>query len=188
MPKDPVAAALAYHEQTKHRLPNRYANSLGFLDWDTQPTPFRHYEGCDLQALTRDVGTDPGAPTLDAIYDPTRIPTQPLHAASIAQLLFDAVALSAWKQLPNSDKRWSLRCNPSSGNLHPTETYLVGTIPGMGETPSVWHYTPLLHGLARRAELPPALWDTLRGDGDGVIIGLTSIPWRESWKYGERAF
>ena len=24
--------------------------------------------------------------------------------------------------------------------------------------------------------------------GDRMLIGLTSIPWRESWKYGERAY
>ena len=28
----------------------------------------------------------------------------------------------------------------------------------------------------------------LVGAGGGFLVGLTSIPWRESWKYGERAF
>ena len=34
-----------------------------------------------------------------------------------------SLGLSAWKQFRAS--RWSLRVNPSSGNLHPTEAYVV---------------------------------------------------------------
>ena len=53
MPTDPIRAALAYHRVTKHRLPNRYARSLGYLDWDNQPNPFRLYEGCAREILAR---------------------------------------------------------------------------------------------------------------------------------------
>ena len=39
-------------------------------------------------------------------------------------VLFElALGLSAWKEYGGS--RWALRCNPSSGNLHPTEAYVV---------------------------------------------------------------
>ncbi len=33
------------------------------------------------------------------------------------------MALSAWKQ--HGASKWSLRVNPSSGNLHPTEAYAI---------------------------------------------------------------
>ena len=33
-----------YHETTKHHL-YRSARSLGYLDWATQPDPFRRYRG-----------------------------------------------------------------------------------------------------------------------------------------------
>jgi len=36
--------AIDYHERTTH-YPNRYARSLGFLDWENQPNPFRRFEG-----------------------------------------------------------------------------------------------------------------------------------------------
>ena len=39
-----------YHDQTKHR-PGRYARALGYMDWATQPNPFRRYEGADLARL-----------------------------------------------------------------------------------------------------------------------------------------
>ena len=194
MPPDPVQAVLAYHQLSTHRLPNRYARSLGYLDWDTQPDPFRRYVEADGRpvetvGLARE-GFSPG-PTLAAIYDPGRIAPAPVDARSLARLLFDSLALSAWKR--SGAQRWSLRCNPSSGNLHPTEAYpITGAIPGAGgslaTTPGVWHYTPLVHALERRATLDPQQWADLIGDGEGVLVGLTSILWREAWKYGERAF
>jgi SagB-type dehydrogenase family enzyme len=185
MTRDPVSAALAYHELSKHRLPNRYARSRGFLDWDTQPNPFRLYEGVERVVLARDETRD--GPSLDALYDPARAPAAPVDAASVARLLFDSLAISAWKQ--HGSSRWSLRCNPSSGNLHPSEGHLItGPLAGLSEAPTVWHYTPLLHALERRASLDPSIGSALLGDGDGLLVGLSSITWREAWKYGERAY
>ena len=40
-----IERALRYHERTMHRYPGGYARSLGYLDWATQPDPFRSYEG-----------------------------------------------------------------------------------------------------------------------------------------------
>src|SRR5207249_9267361 len=42
--EEPLRVTLAYHERTKHHL-NRYARSAGYLDWATQPDPFRTYAG-----------------------------------------------------------------------------------------------------------------------------------------------
>jgi len=44
------AETLHYHEQTKHHF-HRYARSLGFLDWASQPNPFRLYEGVTAARL-----------------------------------------------------------------------------------------------------------------------------------------
>ena len=41
-----VEAVLAYHRRTKHHL-HRYAASLGYQDWATQPDPFRTYAGTE---------------------------------------------------------------------------------------------------------------------------------------------
>ena len=181
MSTTPSAAVLAYHQLTKHRLPNRYARSLGFLDWDTQPNPFRIYSGADILPLARD--DDTAGPTLDRAYDPTRVDPHPVDLTGLARLLYDSLAISAWKEFQT--QRWSLRCNPSSGNLHPTEAYVIGSL---GEHPTLWHYTALTHSLERRAKLAPSAWRGLVGEGEGVFLGLSSIIWREAWKYGERAF
>ncbi len=43
----PLEVQREYHERTKHR-PSRYAASLGYMDWATQPDPFRRYEGAEI--------------------------------------------------------------------------------------------------------------------------------------------
>ena len=58
----------------------------------------------------------------DALYDGTA-PSRPIDLHSIGEFLRCSMGLSAWKQYGAS--RWPLRVNPSSGNLHPTETYIV---------------------------------------------------------------
>ncbi len=42
---DGVRQALAYHQRTKHHL-HRYARGPGYLDWETQPDPFRTFAVC----------------------------------------------------------------------------------------------------------------------------------------------
>lgn len=176
---------LAYHARSKHR-PGRYAAALGYLDWDTQPNPFRVYEGAEALALPRRA-LAPG-PSFEAVQREL-VPPAPLDLESLSTLLLHSLALSAWKQTGSS--RWSLRVNPSSGNLHPTEAYLLApAIAGLSEAPGLHHYSPLLHALERRAALAPATWALLTRDlpQPCVLVGLSSIPWREAWKYGERAF
>lgn len=193
MPADsPVATALAYHQRTRHG-PHGFARSLGWLDWDTQPDPFRRYDGAPIVLLDRAPG---GAdPAFDDIAD-GRLPAPArLDWEAVSRLFFESLALSAWKEA--GEARWSLRVNPSSGNLHPTEAWLVsGPIPGVTERtdgddgPAVHHYNPLLHALERRADLPAETWARIAADlpPGAVLVALTSIVWRESWKYGERAF
>jgi SagB-type dehydrogenase family enzyme len=97
--------------------------------------------------------------------------------ASVGELLRCAFGLSAWKSIRGA--RWALRVNPSSGNLHPTEAYLVW----QGE---VCHYAADAHALERRGAVAPAAWNDWAGGA--LLVGLTSIHWREAWKYGERAY
>ena len=46
----PEELVVAYHERTKHHV-HRYAAALGYMDWATQPDPFRRYAGAELVRL-----------------------------------------------------------------------------------------------------------------------------------------
>jgi SagB-type dehydrogenase family enzyme len=180
-----VDVVLAYHEVTKH-APHRFARGPADLDWDTQPDPFRRWEGAPLLPLAHVPATE--APRYEEVFT-ARVAACPLDRRWVSQLFQDSLALSAWKRA--GDAHWSLRVNPSSGNLHPTEAYLVApAIHGLHGTPFVAHYAPREHAMELRAELPPADWAALAEGlpADSVLIGLSSVHWREAWKYGERAY
>jgi len=181
-----LATVRAYHERSKHHF-NRYARSPGGLDWVNQPDPFRRFLGAPQVSLDRDENWT--GPTYDALFEDDKVPSSPVDRASVSRLFFDSLAISAWKQAGQS--RWSLRVNPSSGDLHPTECYLVsGPVSGLFDGAGVHHYSPYDHSLELRFWLGEEEWGHLRaGLPEGAfLLGLTSIHWRESWKYGERAF
>ena len=164
---DPVHA---YHDGTKHHF-HRFARSLGYLDWASQPNPFRSYPGADVVALPP---------------NPQAAVSSPQYLA-LGEILHHALGLSAWKQYGAS--RWALRVNPSSGNLHPTEAYVIaGAMPGLGDAPGVYHYAPDRHALERRCAFDAAPWSAAESGPATLLIALTSVHWREAWKYGERAF
>ena len=168
-----------YHETTKHAQ-QRYARSLGYMDWATQPNPFRNYNGVDSVELPLSMeNATPPYHLLDS-----DLPPAPLLKESLSQLLQFSMGIAAHKESGGSS--WAVRCNASSGNLHPTETYLV-LPPLMGnEQTSVIHYTPKNHGLETLCSIDTTFWDTL--PKNSFLLGFSSITWREVWKYGERAF
>ena len=155
-----------YHDGTKHHF-HQFARSLGYLDWAAQPSPFRSFAGAPVVPLH----PAPGG-----------------HGVDIGDLLRHSLGLSAWKQHGRS--RWALRVNPSSGNLHPTEAYIVaGPAARLAPSAGVYHYAPDRHVLEQRAAVSADVWRSACLHPDATfLVALTSIHWREAWKYGERAF
>ena len=166
-----------YHQRSKHRL-QKYANGPDGLDWATQANPFREFSGCPQIALP--LATQQFNTSFADLYQRDNIPGAKTDTSAIGALFELAMGLSAWKVYGNN--RWALRNNPSSGNLHPTESYLITS--GINNIAAgVYHYHSYLHCLEQRcafATIPPA--------PDSLLIGLSSIHWREAWKYGERAY
>jgi SagB-type dehydrogenase family enzyme len=180
----PGRMALDYHERTKHH-PHRYARSAGTMDWDNQPDPFRTY----MDAPTLSLPLDTPDPSLDyaSLYRSAATTPAPFTPSTISSLLALSLGLSAWKAVPG--QRWSLRINPSSGNLHPTEAHLM-TIGVTDLSDGIYHYHPLQHALETRALFPPEAVRAVTPHlaPPCLAIALSSIFWRESWKYGERAY
>ena len=177
---DPLARVIAYHQASKHHL-DRYAPGPGGLDWANQPDPFRRYAGAPRVELP--LRADALTTPFESVRRGERPTAYPLERDALAILFELSLGLSAWKQ--HAGSRWALRCNPSSGNLHPTEGYLVcAALPGLAA--GVHHYLSHDHVLEQRAAPISATWGSeLRG---GVVVALTGIHWREAWKYGLRAY
>ena len=168
----------AYHDRSKHRL-DGYAAGPDTLDWDAQPDPFRRYVGAPLTALP--FGADALHTPWADLFEPGRIAPRPLDRASIGLLFELSLALAAWKQF--GPDRWAVRINPSSSNLHPTEGWLLcHGVPGLPD--GVHHYAPHEHALEHRGAVETANGTT----APRACVALSSITWREAWKYGERAF
>ena len=184
-----LEAVMRYHERTKHHFA-RFAAGPGQLDWANQPDPFRRFQGAPLTRLPLLAPEDePRAPAYESLYAPRAVASAPVDLRALSRLLEYALALSAWKQAGGT--RWALRANPSSGNLHPTEGYVfIGGIAALGEAPGLFHYAPREHALERRADCPSLLCARLLHGlpPQAFLVGLSSVYWREAWKYGERAF
>ncbi|SDY36999.1 SagB/ThcOx family dehydrogenase [Nitrosomonas sp. Nm33] len=179
MSKNALSTIIAYHEASKHRL-DGYAPGPGGLDWANQPDPFRRYAGTQLCKLPLRIA--PLQIPFTEVRSGRRQILAVINLAGLATLLELSFGLSAWKEYGGS--RWALRCNPSSGNLHPTECYVLAAACN-GLPSGVHHYVSYDHSLERRAEANPDWGDMLTG---GFVLILTSIHWREAWKYGLRAY
>jgi len=188
-PVDQVSRVIHYHDQTKHHF-YRYARSLGYMDWANQPNPFRRFTDAPffpLPLLKQE--EEPLSPAYEAIYQQGLIPPQPVTVRTLSRFLELALAITAWKRA--GETQWALRSNPSSGNLHPTEGYLVlPPVEGLSGNHSLYHYAPHDHGLELRAEfLVEEATRLLKNfPASAFLVAFTSVIWREAWKYGERAF
>lgn len=175
-----------YHRRSKH-APGAYAAGPGTIDWEQQPDPFRRFSGAPIIELPLEQNTESTegidfySVDFNTIATGQAVAEQPLSLSSLARWLQFSLALSARKQYGGSS--WSLRCNPSSGNLHPTEAYLL--VRGMDElADGVYHYRADAHALEQRCLFA----SRLEVGPPQVYLGFSSLHWREAWKYGERAY
>jgi len=167
---------VAYHERTKHYY-HRYAASLGYLDWAKQPDPFRRYDGAPLVRLP--LPEEGRALPFWQLYVADNVVPAPLSVDSISLFLRYALSLTAWKQFAGAT--WPLRANPSSGNLHPTEGYLLlPSLDTIHNRPGVYHYASKEHGLELRADFDPLVWTAMTAEfpEGSFLVGLSSILWR----------
>jgi SagB-type dehydrogenase family enzyme len=171
-----------YHEATKHTV-EKLRRSRHFLDWDNMPDPFRHYAGAPILDLPADA-PPPEANALEVLAGFTGAPANLNGPEFLSQLLLHTAAISASKMVPSTGHRYALRVNPSSGNLHPTEFHFATR--GLRDWPDgLYHYRPSSHMAEQRAT---GDWVTPLGMEAPLVFILTSIAWREAWKYQARAY
>ncbi|MBI3678959.1 MAG: SagB/ThcOx family dehydrogenase [Acidobacteria bacterium] len=172
-----------YHGSTKHSVES-LRRAPHVLDWSNMPGPFRHYEGVPVLDLPADLPV-PETPALEVLHGVSGATPASDGSTFLSQLLFCSAAISASKRVPSTGYRYALRVNPSSGNLHPTEFHFLTR--GLKKWPDgLYHYRPSAHMAEQRAlgdlERKPA------GSPAPIVFLLTSIAWREAWKYRDRAY
>ncbi len=156
--------AKTLHERTKHH-PNRLAKSLGYLDWENQPSYYKEYLVPKIELDYFDINLP-----YERLY--TKNPSFEINLQTIGTFIKNSAAINAIKRLYNA--QWEVRVNPSSGNLHPEEIYII-------------FENKITHFNVRDFALE------ILGESDKEIIKnaflviTSSIPLREAWKYGERA-
>ena len=172
---DPLDVVMRYHQETKHHF-FRSARSLGYMDWANQPDPFRRFEGAPLISLPLLKPDDaPRSPPYEDLYRPGAIASAPVTVRTLSRFLEYSLAISAWKQA--GEVRWALRANPSSGNLHPTEGYLlIDAVPGLSPFPGLYHYAAKEHALELRAELPEESFISLAARISAPGLSLSALP------------
>jgi SagB-type dehydrogenase family enzyme len=172
-----------YHEFTKHSVES-LRRTQHYLDWASMPNPFRHYEGVPILDLPADP-TSPQIPAIEVLRARSGSTGARDGAAFLSQLMFYSASISASKRVASTGDIYALRVNPSSGNLHPTEFHFCTR--GLAEWPDgLYHYRASSHVAEQRGI----------GDFAGKLVSisaplvfvLTTIAWREAWKYGERGY
>jgi SagB-type dehydrogenase family enzyme len=152
------------------------------------PDPFRHYAGVPVL----DLPADPPSPEIPALellkgaWGATDAATTAVDGpAFLSQLLFYSASISASKLVPSTGYRYALRVNPSSGNLHPTEFHFLTR--GLQHWPDgLYHYRPSSHMAEQRVAGDFEM--KLIARSAPIVFVLTSIAWREAWKYRDRAY
>jgi len=181
--KTALDTILDYHQRSKHQF-QRYASGPDGMDWKNHPDPFRTFAGSErLELPLLGAGAQPRYAEL---YQPGAIAAQAFTLPNIAALLELSLGLSAWKQHEGS--RWALRCNPAP----PDKPRWGGGCHWRGCSgirDGVHHYLSRDHLLEQRCRfVPSAHADARILPPASFLVGLSSIHWREAWKYGERAF
>src|SRR5271170_813872 len=184
--------AREFHEATKHSKVSLQASGH-YLDWENRPSPFKLYTGVPLQ----DLPTEFLRPTLNALVSisggvPKERASTAIGVGTLAELLFFSAGITREVRLPGHGALY-MRAAPATGALYPIELYVVcRDLEGLES--GVYHFSPGDFSLSR---LRSGDWTSALSSYAGsrsdisaapASIVLTSIAWRNSWKYQDRSY
>lgn len=190
LPNSDIDEALRYHESTKHSEVS-IRISHHHLDWTNKPRAFKVYAKVSSTALPHDFPH----PRLGALASVTGVGS-PNRATSVnietlAELLFFTGGITREMKFPGG--AYYMRAAPATGALYPIELYIVCQgIEGLGA--GIYHFGPGDFSLTElrksdyRAELSLASGRNEEIATSPLTIAMTSLAWRNAWKYQARSY
>jgi len=184
-------AAWSYHELTKHSYWS-IRSSPHYLDWANKPAPFKIYPRIAPIPLPRAL-VQTLAPALEVVASTGVAFTgeKSPDLARLASILYYSAGVTKHKTYSGGELYF--RAAACAGALYPTEVYVVcGDINGLNA--GVYHFNPgdFALRLLREGDLRRVL---ARASGSEssvvsapVTLVFTSITWRSTWKYRDRAY
>ena len=152
-----------YHAKTKHSY-HSIRNTPNYLDWQKQPSPFKIY---------------------NRFLDMVKLD----DADSLHRFIYRVGGITAKKVYPGTE--YFLRTIPSAGALYPVEFYFqCRDVAGFED--GIYHFdvrnsaVKLLHRIGAEEGVEAYFEDSRQIRG--FLFLLSSIYYRSSWKYKERAF
>lgn len=186
-----IDSALHYHDLTKHSYWS-IRSSPHYLDWANRPSPFKIYPGIEPMPLSRSL-VQTLAPALEVIASTGTPGTgeKVLDLERLASVLYYSAGVTKHKTYPGGELYF--RAAACAGALYPTEVYVVcGDIEGLGA--GVYHFNPGDFALRKlrsgdfRGVLARASGNEPSVVAAPVTLVFTSISWRSTWKYRDRAY
>ena len=178
-----------FHDATKHSVESVGAGGH-FLDFANMPIPLKHYPDLEPIPLPVDLPERDG-PAVEVLSGRVDGAPGPWGLPELTRVLFFSAGVTRRARLVGGRPIF-LRAAASAGALYPIEVYVVcGDLPGLPA--GVYHFNPVEFAL-RRLRAGDHRRFLARAAADGAIEGapttlvLSGIPWRTTWKYGERGY
>jgi SagB-type dehydrogenase family enzyme len=181
--------ARLFHDATNHTVESVRAGGH-FLDFANMPIPLKHYPDLEPIPLPVDL-RERDAPAVEVLSGDVDVAPPPWGLSELARLLFFSAGVTRRARMVGGRPLF-LRAAASAGALYPTEVYVVcGDLPGLSA--GVYHFNPVEFALRRLRDgdhRPFLAWAAVDGGigGAPVTLVLSGIPWRTTWKYGERGY
>lgn len=182
-----IDSAWAYHRMTCY---DRFDMSGHYLDWGTQPEVFKTYPDLEMVSLPKDIAwpeenlSDLVGPGLEPD------PDAPMNLDRLARIVVLTHSLTA--KTRHGQTHFYFRSPASAGALYPYELYVAALNIAVLES-GLYHHNVLDHSLTRLRS-GNGLSDVAKGVRLGrdeppvAVFFLTSIFFRSSWKYRDRAY
>jgi SagB-type dehydrogenase family enzyme len=184
-------AAWRYHNSTKHSYWS-IRTDPHYLDWANRPSPFKIYPSIEPIPLPREL-VQTLAPALEVVAATGGASTVQKNPdlARLASILHYSAGVTKHKTYPGGELYF--RAAACAGALYPTEVYVVcGDLEELEA--GVYHFNPGDFALRRlragdfRQVLARATGSCPSVVSPALTLVFTSISWRSTWKYRDRAY